>query len=252
LITIDRRLAGLLPYRTVFFPSERALTQRLTGLQLARFFWTATELQNNRYLVRHDVTATICIDLSESLDAILKGMSQTFRRKIRTAERMNKVRVVRNGPEGSQEFLSLFNNFAHAKRSEVSPITSAVLKRYAPFSDFFLCYLDGELLCGHLNLVDWEAKRSRLIFSASQRLEHKEKARTCAIMNCYLHWHEMRTYREQGLSTYDLGGFSNGTNAGIDKFKVSFGGAIFNEHTYLCAGLPRLARLFVNRRYGKS
>jgi Acetyltransferase (GNAT) domain len=252
LVTIDRRLAGLLPYRTVFFANEPALTQRLTPIQLARFFWTATELQNDRYLVQHDVTATICIDLNGSLDAILKGMSQTFRRKIRTAERMNKLRIVRNGPEGSQNFLSLFNNFAQAKRSEVAPITSAVLRRYAPFSDIFLCYLDGELLCGHLNLVDCEANRSRLIFSASRRLDDGEKARTCAIMNCYLHWHEMRTYREEGLCTYDLGGFSNGTNAGIDKFKASFGGAIRNEHTYLCAGLPRLARLFLNRRGGHS
>jgi hypothetical protein len=82
------------------------------------------------------------------------------------------------------------------------------------------------------------AQRSASIASCSQRLEHKEKARTCAIMNCYLHWYEMRTYHEQGLSTYDLGGFSNGTNAGIDKFKVSFGGAIFNEHTYLWRAFP--------------
>jgi hypothetical protein len=97
--------------------------------------YRATVRPNDRYLVQHDVTATICIDLNGSLDAILKGMSQTFRRKIRTAERMNKLRIVRNGPEGSQNLLSLFNNFAQAKRSEVAPITSAVLRRYAPFSD---------------------------------------------------------------------------------------------------------------------
>jgi hypothetical protein len=85
-----------------------------------------------------------------------------------------------------------------------------------------------------LNLVDCEANRSRLIFSVSRRLDDGEKARTCAIMNCYLHWHEMRTYREEGLCTYDLGGFSNGTNAGWTNSKPH-SAAPSAMSTHICA-----------------
>lgn len=254
MVTIDRRLAGVLPYRTVFFPTTLALSQAvdaLTPIQIARFFWTDAELGDVRGLVTHERTATICIDLARPLDAILSNMSQSTRRKLRQAEKLeSRVLIARNSPTAAQDFLLLYNGLAQSKRSDVSAIGEDTLLRYAGHSDIFVTYLDGEALCGHVNLLDREAQRDRLIFSANRRFDDPETARLCAILNCHLHWHELRLYREEGLTTYDLGGFSRGTNAGIDQFKASFGGRIVDEHTYLCAGSPRLARLLEGIRNG--
>lgn len=170
-------------------------------------------------------------------------MSQTTRRKLRQASNLgDRVVIVRNGPDASREFVPLYNSFVRSKQAGVSPISASVIERYAGKSDIFLLYLDGRLLCGHLNLRDADARRDRLLFSANRRFDDPETARLCAALNCHLHWHELCVYREEGLTTYDLGGFSNGANAGLDRFKASFGGRLVNEHTYLCAGSPRSAR----------
>jgi hypothetical protein len=248
MVTIDRKVFGL-RYQTVFFPTMSALAGTLDAFaptRVARFFWTDAQLDDARFLVRHEASATICIDLDRPLDAILKDMSQTTRRKLRQAEKLSeRIAIARNGPEVSRAFLALYNGFARSKRSGVSPITADILQRYAGNSDIFLVYLDGSPLCGHVNLRDSEGQRDRLLFSANRRFDDAETARLCAILNSHLHWHEICAYREEGLKTYDLGGFSNGENAGIDRFKASLGGTVVNEHTYLCAGSPRLARMCI-------
>ncbi|HZO80380.1 MAG TPA: GNAT family N-acetyltransferase [Candidatus Binataceae bacterium] len=246
MVTIDKKLGGLIPYRTVFFPGASALARALDSLkphQIARFFWTGAKLDHSRFVVGHQTSTTICIEAQRPLDAILKDMSQSTRRKLRQAEMLSdRVRIVRNGPDASRDFLALYNNFVRSKRTGVSPISESLLRLYAASSDIFLLYLDGAALCGHLNLLDAEAGRERLLFSASRRFDDPETARLCSLLNCHLHWHELRSYREEGLSTYDLGGFSNGANTGLDRFKASFGGQLLEEHTYLCAGSPRVAR----------
>ena len=46
MVTIDRKVGGLLRYKAVFFPTDLALTEltkRSKPTQVARLFWTATE-----------------------------------------------------------------------------------------------------------------------------------------------------------------------------------------------------------------
>ena len=48
MVTVDRYLAGLVPYKAVFFPTDQALaelTEWSKPIQMARLFWTPTELQ---------------------------------------------------------------------------------------------------------------------------------------------------------------------------------------------------------------
>jgi GNAT acetyltransferase-like protein len=249
MVKIDRRLFGLLRYQTIFFPAKSALETALRSTELVRFFWTNQALgSTRRFLIRDEVGASILVDLTQSLDVLLKAMSQTARRKLRLAEKIAGLKIVRNGPDAVRDFLPLYNDFARAKQNGVSPVTEDVLQRYAPYSDLFLCYLDDRPVCGHLNLVDPDLRRSRLVYSANRRFDDPETARTCAIVNCHLHWHEMQAYREENLMVYDFGGYSKGANAGIDRFKESFGGTIVDEHTYLCAGVPVLGRLLLRLR----
>jgi hypothetical protein len=243
LITIDRRLYNLLTYRTVFFPTNDSLDSSLEGASVVRFFW-ADVVKTGHTIISHSQGITSCIDLRSSLDSILHGMSQTLRRKLRQAEKLGiKVRIVRNGATCITEFLTMFNDFAHSKYAGVAPIKIKTVLRYAPSSDIFLAYYDDELMCGHLNLLDTQLSRGRLIFSANRRFDGGEIAKLCAVLNSYLHWFEIQAYRAEGLLTYDLGGLGFDDNVGIDQFKKSFGGTIIHEHTYLCGRSALNARL---------
>ncbi len=251
MVTIERMLAGLIPYRTVFFPTRAALAQGLDSLaptRVARYFWAETDL-NHPLVVRHERTATICIDLRQPLDKILAAMSQSTRRKVRSAEKLgDRMAIKRNHPEAARELVSLYNALAHAKVAGVSPIDEGIVARYAPHSDIQVVHLDGEPLCTHLNMRDPDSGRARIIFTANRRFEDHDTARLCGFVNSYLHWHEILTYREEGFGTYDFGGISTGENAGIDQFKHGFGGAVVNENTYLCAGSPAFARTLLKFR----
>lgn len=94
----------------------------------------------------------------------------------------------------------------------------------------------------HIFLRDAEAGRARLLHSANRRLQEPEKARLCADLNRFLHWHEVRVYRDDGFHLYDFGGINEDRTDGIARFKMSFGGDLLREYTYLCAGFPWLGR----------
>ena len=62
-------------------------------------------------------------------------------------------------------------------------------------------------------------------------------------LNRLLHWRNMLSYKEEGFDTYDWGGISDDRTDGRVRFKTSFGGAVVEEYTYLCAGWPQLGTI---------
>jgi hypothetical protein len=245
MVIIDRNLGGIVPYRAVFFPTDETLTElteRTKPTQMARLFWTATELRNANRVVRHEKTATVCIDLSGTLEALSKGVAKNTRYEIRQAEKLgDRIRIERNGPELTDKFLALFNDFVRSK-PEVAAINHSMLRRYEGHADIFMAYLDGNPVCGHVLLRDVEIGRARLLYSASRRFDDRETARLSGTLNRFLHWHEICAYREERFSAYDLGGIKEDKADGITQFKMSFGGDVVKEHTYLCAGIPWVGR----------
>src|SRR5579864_423694 len=245
MVIIDRNLGGIVPYRAVFFPTDETLTElteRTKPTQMARLFWTATELRNANRVVRHEKTATVCIDLSGTLETLSKGVAKNTRYEIRQAEKLgDRIRVERNGPELTDKFLALFNDFVRSK-PEVAAINHSMLRRYEAHADIFMAYLDGNPVCGHVLLRDVEIGRARLLYSASRRFDDRETARLSGTLNRFLHWHEICAYREERFSAYDLGGIKEDKADGITQFKMSFGGDVVKEHTYLCAGIPWVGR----------
>jgi len=245
MVIIDRNLGGIVPYRAVFFPTDETLTElteRTKPTQMARLFWTATELRNANRVVRHEKTATVCIDLSGTLGTLSKGVAKNTRYEIRQAEKLgDRIRIERNGPELTDKFLALFNDFVRSK-PEVAAINHSMLRRYEAHADIFMAYLDGNPVCGHVLLRDVEIGRARLLYSASRRFDDRETARLSGTLNRFLHWHEICAYREERFSAYDLGGIKEDKADGITQFKMSFGGDVLKEHTYLCTGIPWVGR----------
>ncbi len=246
MVVIERKIACIIPYRMVFFPTTedvRAIIDTLTIGWMARlFFFSTLDSSAARKVLRQEAGATICLDLNEDRDALFRSMQASTRNKIGKAERLgSRVAIKLNHPAAVDEFLDLYAGLAAVKADKVVPVNRAVLDRYSGCSDILVAHFDGKPICGHVNLRDEHGGRVRLLFSASRRFEDREMARIAGILNCYLHWHEILTYKEQGFSVYDLGGIAHGENPsaeGIDRFKAGFGGRVVTERTCLCAGVP--------------
>jgi hypothetical protein len=250
-ITISKRLKGIIPYQVVVWPTEsvvREIVENLPTTHAARVESANTELLTGRCLVAHYLTLTLVIDLRRDLEQIDKDLTTNARIRIHKAQKLGDRVTVRRcrslpGHENLvEEFALLYSNFS-AGKGFLFPVSKAVISSYFPNAELILMDLDGEPICGHLNLLDKESGVSRMLWSASRRFEDHATARLAGILNVYLHWYEIERYREEGFQTYDLGGIGGlDDNLGVNRFKLQFGGTIVREHNYLVAGMPKLWR----------
>ncbi|MFZ0921561.1 MAG: GNAT family N-acetyltransferase [Candidatus Acidiferrales bacterium] len=245
MLTIERRVGGLLRYRKVWFPSREAaheISRSLRPNEVVRFFGASRNLGALPRLVRHRQLQTAWVDLAAGPDGILNGMKRkSCRYEIRRAEKMlDRVEIERSSPKAHRDFLAVYNDFAKTKRLPRFP--AAWLREYSTHSETFVIYLNGEPLCCHFLLRDSEAGIVRLLYSGSRRLQTPEDAAACGALNRYLHWHEMQRYHSQGFATFDFGGIRDPEDH-FSRFKLSFGGAVVTEHYYLLGGIQWVARL---------
>jgi predicted hotdog family 3-hydroxylacyl-ACP dehydratase len=250
-ITIKRKIWGVVPYTTAFFPTESAfddVVARLRPFEMARLFYTPVYREPDRHIVAREPSTTVCVDLGKSVDDLSKALQRKCRQKIGHIEKMSsRVNIARNGPQTRRDFLALFNSFAHAK-DHVSPIDARTLDLHAPHADVFVIYLDGRPMCAHSVLRDAESAHARLLFLGSRRLEDPGAATLCSDLNRFLHWHEIRLYRDENFRIFDFGGVRDDPHDGIARFKRSFGGVPISENSYLCAGSPWIGRIAENMR----
>jgi Acetyltransferase (GNAT) domain len=252
MITISRKLFHLLPYQLVWFPSDGeldAVANSLSVSHMARVLCANTDLPSMRALVRRHVSLTLGLDLTRGLDDLYKRFNNNARNRIHKAQRLGDRVAVKHyrGSDGDRQvvaqFADLFNSFAANKPGRVFTLTPAIIEAFFPHADLVMAYLDGELFCGHLNLLDRGARRTRLLYSGSQRFSDQVRARMTGILNVYLHWYEMECYQKEGFRIYDLGGVNPVDDPGVNRFKVQFGGDLLRDYNYLLAGLPMLGRL---------
>jgi hypothetical protein len=102
-------------------------------------------------------------------------------------------------------------------------------------SDVWVIYFDERPIAGRLLVRDDTVKRVRMVLSPTSRLAGEEDARLSGTLNRYLHWHELMTYKDQGMQLYDFGGVGDGSST-IARFKLSFGGFRTQDYSYVFAG----------------
>lgn len=241
-----RKLGGLVPYTTVFFSTESAFDALVAGLkpfEIARVFYTQFDREPGARIILRETSSAVSLDLCKSSESLWKGLHKKCRQHIGHAEKLSSsISIQRNGPQTERDLLEVYNSFARVK-DHVSPINGKILDRYKSTTDISVIYLDGRPMCAHAALLDHASQRVRYLYLSSRRLEDRDAAYKCAALNRYLHWHEIGLYREQGFKTLDFGGIRGGPDDGIARFKLSFGGAVVSENTYLCAGSARLGQL---------
>ena len=248
MVIIERRVAGLLSYKMVFFANETLLhrvAENLKPTELARFFYMTDKLNGSRFVIGRDRNLTVCNDLRQPPEKMWKALAHCNHTEIRRAERLGeRIRITCNEEASRRDFLTVFNDFARLKDG-VRQISSRILQRYERFTDRLVLYFDGQPMVVNLVLRDPGSSRVRGLYSGSRRLDTNDptQARLVGNLNRLLHWRNMLFYKQEGFDTYDWGGISDDRDDGRARFKLSFGGSVAEEYTYLCAGCPQLGTM---------
>jgi hypothetical protein len=159
---------------------------------------------------------------------------KSCRYEIRRADKLGaRLSVRRDESQAVHDFTTLFDRLVD-RRPFAPHMRPARLRRYLRVGNVVVAYLDHTPIVGHVVVVDPLSSRVRLVFSASSRLEEGPDRALVGPVNRWLHWWEMRRYREAGIATYDFGGVSPTSPAA--RFKLSFGGRLDEGRNLVVAG----------------
>ena len=177
---------------------------------------------------------TLVLDLGQDEDALLAQMGKDTRSKIRRGAERDPLEVsCMPEPTGADidAFAEFYDRFAAAQ--SVAPAFRPRLEALAERGNLVLTAAardDGEVLVRHA----YVASRGRgfMLYSGSVLAESEDSGARNLIgrANRYLHWHDIRLFKERGFEIYDFGGLDveerSPKTAGIARFKRGFGGEV--------------------------
>lgn len=249
MLEINRKI-GLLTYKRLWF-AEKAPALIVSGFTSLRQF-AGTEAP--RFWSRREFH-TILIDLSSDESAIMGAMKKNTSYEIRRAEKDGiEIGIV----ESLDDFMVFFNDFAPTKA--LKPLSRANLESMASFLTITQAAFEGKPLVMHAYLSDESVSRARLLYSATVARKEGGAAPTVdpsllGRANRRLHWMDMILFKSRGIRTYDLGGIAGdpakADTAGIDSFKLAFGGVHVREDSF-DSPLLSIAQYLQSLRRGKK
>ncbi len=181
---------------------------------------------------------TRLIDLQKSPEELFAGLEEKTATKITEASEKDRLRCERCDTQDGgllDQVEEMWNRFATAQKAPMferrwiegfvqAGVLDLVNARDAA----------GTVLAYHLVLM--APRRARQLFAISPYTAVPDIARrnTVSRANCFIHWHNFLTFREQGIRHFDFGGWYRGTSdmrmLGINAFKKSFGGQVVREY----------------------
>lgn len=187
---------------------------------------------------------TVELDLTQDEETIFSKFRTTNKQEIKKSEQDG---VVCEFDGDTETFVEFYNDFAKAKNiSLTSKRRIDEMKGH-----FFISFakLGEDILTAHSYLVDKEVGIARLYHSASKRLDENFDRKIIGRANKLLTWKDILYFKKTGLKTFDFGGIAEGTTdkslAGINEFKLSFGGEkteCINYNSFGYAFLKKLGR----------
>ena len=174
-------------------------------------------------------TKTIILPLDKTIEEIHAGFSTTLKYEIKKAESEKVQCYFNNDRKG---FITFYNDFAKSKNLDTLD-TNRSDEYGGDIWKASYAVLNGQILAAHSYLEDKESGIVRLMESGSMRLNDQYDPKQIGQANKLLHYHDIKYYKQQGLSYYDFGGWDD--LPGLLKFKQAFGANpidIFNYFTY--------------------
>jgi hypothetical protein len=212
-----------------FYFDER---EQHSAADMVRFRYRPSPVPNCTSTDRH----TTQLDLRVPLDILLARMKADTRHKIRRAEKDGCSTEFATAPdrEWLDHFVEFYDRFATGKKlTHANRPRLDALNRHGSLALSRARAADGTVLVYHAYIRS--GKCARVLHSSSLfREADKEMATTIGRANRLLHWAVIQRFREDGLETYDLGGWYTGhddqAKIAINQFKAGFGGSIVQQY----------------------
>ena len=198
---------------------------------------------------------TILIDLTRDPDQLLGDIKRNTRYEVRRAQARDRLTYqCLTGKDGKalRQFCDYYDTFAIEKaqpklnREWLSLLAQAGALVLSQVND-----ANGETLVWHVYHCSRE--RATLFYSASlfRKFDSSVVRNKIGRANRYHHWQDMQWFKLDGIATYDLGGWYQGTSdlqrLSINRFKEEFGGQIVKN--YICErALTLKAKIFLRVR----
>jgi hypothetical protein len=177
---------------------------------------------------------TLVLDLSADEDRLLEEMSKDTRSKVRRAMQKDPLKVAAAQEPSSADvdtFADFYDRFATVR--SVARVFRPRLHALAQSGNLAITTAtaeDGAILVQHAYVA--ARGRSFMLYSGSVLSESADSGERNLIgrANRYLHWHDIRLFKERGFALYDFGGLDvtgrSEKTAGIARFKRGFGGEV--------------------------
>ncbi len=169
---------------------------------------------------------TILIDLNCSKEEIRKKFKQNYKNEISKAIKLN---ISFQEEKDFKDFKNFYNYFAKLKKLN---LLTDVFNHYLPNVKITKAIYVDTVLVMHLYLIDYEIKKVRLLYSATSMSFDDKKI--IGFANKFLHYEDMKFFKEIGFKVYDLGGINLDSEdryiQGINTFKKGFGGVVSHEY----------------------
>lgn len=196
-----------------------------------------------RWFASTYTTLHIRLDADES--AIFDGFEKNTKYEINRAATKDGISVKElKFPEERTEFYSLYNSFADQKGiPRIGEAETDLLIEAGRFKARAAYSAEGELLVIHTYITG--NGRARLAHSISFFRDSSDNAKRNLIgrANRFLHWEDIRHFKSEFYSVYDLGGIdtdsANRETMSINRFKECFGGFVATEYNSLVPASPK-------------
>jgi len=181
---------------------------------------------------------TYAIDLTLRAEQLLKGLNEDTAYKIRRARERDKIvceECDSRDPAVLDRFEEMYNQFAATKG--LSPLDRARVDGMAAAGALDLSVAKdplGNPLVYHANYRDHEQATELHLPSLYRKASGSATRNLTGRANRYLTWSDILRYKEQGLKSFDFGGWYPGTTdqalLRINEFKRGFGGQVTRKY----------------------
>ncbi|HEY4505501.1 MAG TPA: hypothetical protein VJG67_02325 [Candidatus Paceibacterota bacterium] len=173
------------------------------------------------------VKKTSVIDLTRREDDIFSGFNDTTRNEVRRTYKIPSLRFV-SGDKGSAPY-RLYKRFEYSQGRVPFP------ESYMKDTTVFSAYLDEEIISGVYVDSGGKDLRIRYIFSKRLKSFDPELYKTVGYASKRLIWEVCLWGKANGFRSLDMAtvNLTDKEKEGIMKFKLSFGGDMADEYTYL-------------------
>ena len=181
---------------------------------------------------------TYFVDLTQSAEQLLKRLNADTAYKIRRARDRDKIVCEvcdSRDPSVLDRFEAMYNQFAAMKG--LSPLDRARINAMAAAGALDLSVAkdpQGNALVYHANHRDQHRATELHLPSLYRKTSESATRNLIGRANRYLTWSDMLRYKEQGLKSFDFGGWYVGTTdqalLRINEFKRGFGGQVVREY----------------------